>query len=236
MQINDFAFLWEKFNNLSSIIIHLVPLHYFLFDSHDRGDAYKCERDFTSTRDINERSRGHRKIFAFLTNTSVKRTAYYINPLYLSSLFLPWCDMAEIVGAARKRKFDNHRFNFQCARARATPTGRIVEGGKKNEKKNWSSFSLSFPDREHARDRRTTRARSRWRRHGLKWRVKWPLLPRAKYSKSPILSLFCLSSLHIPFPLKMLAARHIACETNNRENKKIELLMPLWRGVYIIID
>lgn len=103
MQINDFAFLREKFNHhLSSIIIHLVSLHYFLFDSYDRGDVYKCERDFTSTRDINERSRGHRKIFAFLTNTSVKRTAYYINPLHLSSLLLPRCDMAEIVGAEKE--------------------------------------------------------------------------------------------------------------------------------------
>lgn len=41
--------------------------------------------------------------------------------------------MAEIVGAAPKRKFDNRRFNFQRARARArpTPAGRIVEERKK---------------------------------------------------------------------------------------------------------
>lgn len=140
--------------------------------------------------------------------------------------------MAEMVGAARKRKFDNHRFNFQRARARAIPAGRIVEGGKKNEK-NCSSLSLSPVSR--ARRRQTTRARSRWRRHGLKWRVKWPLLPRAKYSKSPILSLFCLSSLHIPFSLKMLAARHIACETNNGENKKSSYRCPC-RAMPIIID
>lgn len=56
-------------------------MHYLLFDSRDRADVYKCECDFTLMRDINERSRGQRKIFVFLTNTSVKCTAYYINPL-----------------------------------------------------------------------------------------------------------------------------------------------------------
>lgn len=134
----------------------------------------------------------------------------------LSSLFLSWSDMAEIAGAARKKKFDNHRFNFQRARV-CDSDGTNCWRRKKKTKKNWSSLSLSLLHWEHARDRgRTTRARSRWRRHGLKWRVKWPLLPRAKYSKSPILSLFCLSYLHIPFwfTLKMLAARHIAWETN----------------------
>lgn len=37
-------------------------------------------------------------------------------------------DMAEMVEPAWERKFDNRRFNFQ--RARATPMGRVVEGGK----------------------------------------------------------------------------------------------------------
>lgn len=213
--------------------MYLVSLHYFLFDSCDRGDVYKCERDFTSTRDINECSCGHRKIFACFINISIKRTAYYINPLYLSSLFLPWCDMVEIVGAAQKRKFDNHRFNFQCARAHACDSGGTnCWRREKMEKKLKFSLSLSFPHQEHARDRGTTRSFSMTTSR-IEMARKMATAPKGEIFEvsnfTSLLSLLPSYSLSVKnrWPPATSRARQ-----NNRENKKIELLMPLWRGVH----
>jgi len=77
----------------------------------------------TSVRGFNERSSVEKFYFSQTLQLNV-RLIMSIRSVY---------DIAEIVGTAWKRKFDNRRFNFLCARARATPTGRIVKERKKKD-------------------------------------------------------------------------------------------------------